>query len=519
MSLLRATATVSMLTFLSRVTGLLRDTLIAHTFGANALTDAFWVAFRIPNLLRRLFAEGAFSQAFVPIVGEAHARLPLPAFKQMLDRVATVLFWALVGVTVLGILSATGVVWLLASGMRSGSGTEVQVFDHTVLLTRIMFPYIFCMSMVALCAGVLNIYRQFSIPALTPVLLNLCMIAACTGLSHYLPVPIYGLAFGVLAGGILQLAIQAWALARLGVLPRIDWHIAKAWRDSTVQRILRQMLPALLGVSVAQISLIINTNIATWLTVGSVSWLSFADRLMEFPTGLLGVALGTVLLPNLSRAHANHDTVAYSHLLDWGLRLTLLLGAPAALGLALLSDGLVATLFHYGAFDARDVHSTASAVSAYSVGLLGFLAIKVLAPGFYAKQDIRTPVKIGVMVLIATQLLNLLCVPRFGHAGLALAISLGACANAAALWIGLWRRGLYQPDGHWGKFLAKLVVALAAAAAALLAWHSRIDWISLQSHALWRALVLGGVISSVALVYFSSLWVLGFRRSDLAAPG
>ena len=312
-------------------------------------------------------------------------------------------------------------------------------------MTRVMFPYILCMSLIAFASGVLNTWRRFAVPAFTPVLLNLSMIAACLWLAPRMDVPVYGLAIGVMAGGVAQLAVQWVALARLGLTPRFSLRVREAWADATVQRILKQMAPATLGVSVAQISLLINTNIATWLTPGSVTWLSFADRLMEFPTALLGVALSTVLLPSLSAANARDDHAGYSALLDWGLRLVLLLGLPAAVGMALLSDGLVATLFHYGAFAAQDVAQTRVAVMSYSAGLIGLLAVKILAPGFYARQDIRTPVKIAIGVLIVTQLLNLALVPLLAHAGLALAIGLGACLNALALLIGLLRRGVYRP--------------------------------------------------------------------------
>ena len=270
-----------------------------------------------------------------------------------------------------------------------------------------------------------------------------------------------------MVGGVAQLAVQWAALARLGLTPRLSLRFREARADPTVQRILRQMAPATLGVSVAQLSLLINTNIATWLQSGSVTWLSFADRLMEFPTALLGVALGTVLLPSLSAAHARDDHGNYSALLDWGLRLVLLLGLPAAVGMALLSDGLVATLFHYGAFGAQDVAQTRLAVISYSAGLIGLLAVKILAPGFYAKQDIRTLVKIAIGVLIVTQLLNLVLVPLMAHAGLALAIGLGACLNALALLVGLLRRGVYQPGPGWSVFALRLLPALAASGAAL----------------------------------------------------
>ncbi|MBO9355531.1 murein biosynthesis integral membrane protein MurJ [Bordetella petrii] len=512
MGLFRSAATVSSFTLLSRITGLVRDILIARAFGAGPLTDAFWVAFRIPNLLRRLFAEGAFAQAFVPILGAARTERSDADVRTLLDRVAVLLTLALMAVTLLGILAAPWVVTAMASGLRGAArGTE---FGAAVWMTRVMFPYILCMSLVAFASGVLNTWRRFAVPAFTPMLLNLAMIAACLWLAPRMDVPIYALALGVMAGGVAQLAIQWAALARLGLVPRPFTDVRQAWRDPTVQRILKQMAPATLGVSVAQISLLINTNIATWLAPGSVTWLSFADRLMEFPTALLGVALGTVLLPSLSAAHARQDGATYSALLDWGLRLVLLLGLPAAVGLALLSDGLVATLFHYGAFQAQDVGQTRVAVIAYSVGLIGILAVKILAPGFYAKQDIRTPVKIAIMVLVATQLMNLVLVPALAHAGLALAIGLGATLNALALLVGLRRRGVYQPATGWPRFLARMLPALAALALVLLYADRHLDWLALQAVPARRALWLAAVLAASGVAYFGALFACGFRPRD-----
>ncbi|AZY49420.1 murein biosynthesis integral membrane protein MurJ [Bordetella avium] len=512
MALFRSAATVSSFTLLSRITGLVRDILIARAFGAGALTDAFWIAFRIPNLLRRLFAEGAFAQAFVPILGAARTQHGDDGVRVLLDRVALILTLALMSVTLLGIVAAPWVVSAMASGLRGADrGAE---FGAAVWMTRVMFPYILCMSLVAFASGVLNTWRKFAVPAFTPVLLNLSMIGAAIWLAPRLEVPIYALAAGVMAGGILQLLIQWMALARLGMLPRFTLRVRDAWSDPTVRHILRQMAPATLGVSVAQISLLINTNIATWLTPGSVTWLSFADRLMEFPTALLGVALGTVLLPSLSAAHAREDRAAYSALLDWGLRMTLLLGLPAALGMMLLSDGLVATLFHYGAFQASDVQQTRLAVIAYSVGLIGLLSVKILAPGFYAKQDIRTPVKIAVLVLVLTQVMNAIFVPLLAHAGLALAIGLGACINALLLLIGLRRRDVYQPDKQWLGFLLRIVPALLALAAVLLWADHHLNWIALRDTPWLRAGWLAAVLAACGAAYFGVLFIMGMRPRD-----
>jgi len=513
MALLRFAATVSGLTFLSRITGLARDVVIASAYGASPLTDAFWVAFRIPNLLRRLFAEGAFSQAFVPILGQVRATESFDAVQSLLDRVARLLTLALMIVTALGVLAAPWVVGAMGSGMLAPERqTEYQ---SAVWMTRIMFPYILCMSLVALASGVLNTFSRFAVPAFTPVLLNLAMIAASLGVSSYVDPPIHALAIGVVIGGVLQLGVQWHALARLGLRPRIAGSLRQAWRDSRVHHVLRQMAPAILGVSVAQISLLINTNIATWLTPGSVTWLAFADRLMEFPSALLGVALGTVLLPQLSRAHAQQDPQRYQALMDWGLRWVLLLGLPAALGLAMLADGLVATLFHYGAFTPHDVAQTQVAVMAYAAGLLGLLAVKILAPGFYAKQDIRTPVRVAIVVLVLTQLMNLALVPWLGHVGLALSVGLGATINSLLLLGILIRRGMYRPAADWGRFLLRLAISLLILAGTLWILARQPDWVALGAQPALRGLMLSGVVGAAALAYGASLLLMGWRPTDI----
>jgi len=501
----------------SRITGLIRDILIASAFGAGPLTDAFWVAFRIPNLLRRLFAEGAFSQAFVPILGQVRNQDSHERVRILLDRVALLLTGALMLVTLIGVVAAPWVVSLMASGMRAAH--RQAEFSAAVDMTRMMFPYIICMSLVAFASGVLNTWSRFAVPAFTPVLLNLCMIGASLLLTSLFDVPIYALAAGVMIGGIAQLTVQWVALAKLGLLPRYSLKFRQAWSDPVVKRVMRQMLPAILGVSVAQISLLINTNIATWLTPGSVTWLSFADRLMEFPTALLGIALGTVLLPSLSAAHARDDIKGYGALLDWGLRLVLLLGLPAALGMVLLADGLVATLFNYGAFNAHDVARTQVAVMAYSAGLLGLLAVKILAPGFYAKQDIRTPVKIAIFVLVLTQVFNAIFVPLLDHAGLALSIGLGATVNALFLLTMLIRRGLYHPGTGWGLFAMKVAPALLALCAILLAADHWLDWIALGAHPGKRVMWLAAVLFGAGAAYFGTLFLCGFRPRDFTRRG
>lgn len=517
-SLLKSASIVSSLTLLSRITGLVRELLIAATFGASALTDAFNVAFRIPNLLRRLFAEGAFSQAFVPVLAATREREGDAATRLLVDRIATLLAWALLLTCAVGVAAAPALVWVMASGLPAGP----DGFDAAVLLTRWMFPYIGFMSLVALSAGVLNTWKRFAVPAATPVLLNLAMIGAAWWGAPWLQAqgvaPIYALAGGVMLGGLLQLGVQVPALARLGMLPRIGLTpaaVLAAWRHPGTRRVLTLMAPALLGVSVAQISLMINTQIASHLGPGSVSWLTYADRLMEFPTALLGVALGVVLLPQLASAQAAGATQRYSQLLDGGLRLVLLLGVPSAVALLTFAQPLVATLYHYGAFTTRDVHQTTQALMGYGAGLLGLVAVKVLAPGFYAQQDVRTPVKIAVVVLLLTQVMNLVLVPWLAHAGLALAIGLGACINAGWLLIGLRRRGAYTPEPGWPAFTLRVALASLVLAVWLLVLDREVDWLVVEGGRLARVGWLMLAVMGGALLYFLTLHLLGLKLRQL----
>jgi putative peptidoglycan lipid II flippase len=518
MNLLRAASTISLFTLASRVTGLVRDVLLASMFGASAWMDAFNVAFRIPNLLRRLFAEGAFSQAFVPVLARTRAAEGDEATRRLIDSVATMLFWALVVACAIGIAAAPVVVWLMASGLER--------FDGAVLMTRLMFPYIGFMSMVALSAGVLNTWKRFAVPAVTPVLLNLSVIGAAWALAPSLQrrgiEPIYALTAGVIVGGALQLAVQLPALARIGAFPRLGLTprtIVAAWHHPGVRRILAQMGPALVGVSVAQFSMMINTQIASHQGVGAVSWLTYADRLMEFPTALLGVALGMVLTPQLAAAQGRGDAAGYSALLDWGLRLVLLLALPCAVALLLFSNALVAVLFQRGAFSVLDVQKTVSALMGYGVGLVGLIAVKILAPGFYARQDTRTPVRIAVGVLVLTQLFNLIFVPFLGHAGLALSIGAAALVNAGALFAGLRRAGAYTPAAGWGAFALRLVLANVALGA-LLAWGSQaIDWVGLVQRPWVRIGWLAAYLAGAAALYFTALRAMGMKLEQFARRG
>ena len=510
MNLLKTLATISGMTMLSRITGMLRDMLIAHAFGATAYSDAYNIAFRIPNLLRRIFAEGAFSQAFVPILTEYHDKKGPQATKSLVDAVGTLLTWALVATSIIGIIAAP----LLVYGLASGFVRDPEKFNVTVVMTRIMFPYIALISLVALAGGILNTWREFKIPAFTPVLFNLASIFGSVVLVKYFRQPIYGLAVAVVLGGILQLAIQFPYLIKIGMLPRISLRPLRSLQDPGVMRVLRNMAPAIFAVSASQFSILINSNIASHLVTGSVSWLAYADRLMEFPTALLGVALGTILLPSLSRAHAMEDHQEYSALLDWGLRLTFLLALPAAVGLATLSVPITAVLFHNGLFDAAAVAQTSHALIAYGVGLIGLILVKILAPGFYAKQNIKTPVKIAVGVMVAVQIMNFIFIPSLAHVGLALSVGLGACFNAGFLFILLRRDGIYQPQSGWLTFFTRQAVALILMAAVALYFSSQFDWISLQRQVIVRALYLALILTGCMAVYFVSLLALGFRFRD-----
>lgn len=518
MSLFKAASTVSLFTLLSRITGLARDLLMATMFGASALTDAFNVAFRIPNLFRRLFAEGAFSQAFVPVLATTLEKEGEERTRSLVHSVATVLFWILALTCVVGVVAAPALVWLLASGMRQNPHS----YDAAVLMTRWMFPYIGFMSLVALAAGVLNTWKRFIVPAFTPVLLNVSMIVAALALTPWMRShgmePIYGMAVGVVIGGVLQLVVQFPALRRIGMLPRISCRpsvIKQAWADAGVRRILSLMAPALLGVGVAQISLMINTQIASYLAPGSVTWLFYADRLMEFPTALLGVALGVVLTPQLSSAKAAGDDERYGAMLDWGLRMVVLLAAPCAVGLLVFAKPLVAVLFHYGALKGSDVNQIALALQGYGVGLLAMVAIKVLAPGFYASQDIRTPVKIAVCVLVLTQLLNVVLVPSLAHTGLALSIGLGAVVNALWLLVGLIRRGSFKPRPGWWIFLTRVLLATALLGI-FLAWGAQMtDWVAMGSKRLERVGLLTLWMTGSVLLYFGVLALSGMKLRSL----
>src|SRR5687767_5000389 len=502
MNLLRTLMAVSSLTMVSRVLGYVRDFFIARVFGAGLLTDAFFVAFKIPNLLRRLFAEGAFSQAFVPILAEYKNRNTPEETRSLVDAVSTVLFVALVVAAALGVALAPLIVYLTAPGFAD----EPEKFAITVQLLRITFPYIVFMSLVALSAGILNTWNRFAVPAITPALLNVAFIVGAVFFAGYFDPPVLVLAWAVFAGGLLQLAFQLPFLARLKLLPR--WRLD--FSNPGLRRVLLLMAPAVFGVSVSQISIVINQIFASYLATGSISWLYYADRLMELPAGVLGVAVGTILLPSLSKYHADANRAEYSRLLDWGLRITVLLAVPSAAALAVLALPLVAMLFQYGRFTAEDAWMTRQALMAYSVGLVGIILVKILAPGFYARQNVATPVKIGILTLLATQAMNLVLIGPLRHAGLALAIGLGACLNAALLYRYLRRAGVYRPVPGWPAFLLKVGASVGFMVVVLFSTMGDASWWLAAGWQKKIPAVLGLVVLGAA-VYGGCLAVFGFR--------
>ncbi|HHJ13618.1 MAG TPA: murein biosynthesis integral membrane protein MurJ [Gammaproteobacteria bacterium] len=513
--LLQSTAVVGVMTLVSRVLGLARDMVLAR-FGVGAGMDAFFVAFKIPNFTRRLFAEGAFSQAFVPVLSEYRARREHAEVQALVDHVAgTVL--GLLGLLVLaGVLASPVLVILFAPGFWS----DPYKFDLTAHMLRFTFPYLLFMALVAFAAGILNSYGRFAAAAFTPVWLNVVLIGAALGVAPRLEQPMLGVAWGVLLAGFVQLGFLLPALARVRLLPRPRWGL----RDPGVRRIMKLMVPGIIGSSVSQINLLFDTLLASFLVTGSVSWLYYADRLVEFPLGIFGIALATVILPMLSHAHADGSGARFAQILDAGLRWVLLIGLPAMTGLMLLARPALSTLFEYGGFSGADVDMATLALLAYGVGLPGFMLTKVLAPAFYSRQDTVTPVRIAIRAMIANMVMNLLFVVPLvwldvpgAHAGLALATALSAWLNAGLLFRALRASGAYAPRPGWGRLLAQMLFAVLAMGGAVFAaapdrgqWEvldasGRIGWLS--------ALVAGGV-----LVYLLALRLSGVRLSVFRAP-
>lgn len=509
---LRSTSLVGGMTLLSRISGLLRDMVYSQMFGAGSLMDAFLVAFKIPNFLRRLTAEGAFSQAFVPVVSEYKVRRPHEEVRGLVAGVAGTFGVALFVFTLIGVVAAPVLVFVFAPGFREDGGR----FDLTVDMLRLTFPYIFFISLVALSSGILNSYGRFGLPAFTSTLLNVVMIVFASLIAPHFDRPGLVLAAGVFVAGLVQLAIQLPALARIALLPLPRWD----WAHEGVRRIARLMLPGIFGSSVAQVSLLLDTLIASFLVTGSIAWMYYADRLVEFPMGVFSIALATVILPGLSSHHAAASKEQFAATLDWALRLTVTVVTPAALGLLMLAGPLTATIFGYGEFGARDVEMSSYALMAYSLGLMGFSLVKVLAPGYFARQDTRTPVKVGIIALSVNIGVNLaVVVPAHlagfpaPHALLALSTGLSAFVNSMLLYRGLRSSGVYAPSQRWRRLLPQVAVAGVAMCAFL--WWAAGDWAAwpgmsvLERVGRTAACVTGG-----AVVYFAALWAAGARTGD-----
>ena len=491
---------------ISRILGFIRDMLFAQIFGVNSATDAFFVAFKIPNFLRRLFAEGAFAQAFVPVLADYKEQGSKEALKLFIDRTAGSLALVLMSVTIIGVIAAPLLIMAFAPGFMWESGQ----YDLAVQMLRITFPYLFFISSVAFAGGILNSHGHFAIPAFTPVFLNICMIAAAIWLSPLMPEPVTALAWGVFVAGAVQLAFQFPALMRLGLVPRPQF----GFKDKGVKRIMTLMLPAIFGVSITQINLLLDTLLASFLTAGSVSWLYYSDRLVEFPLGIFGIALATVILPSLSKNHAANDHIEFSRSLDWGLRLVLLIGLPASLGLFTLAEPMLSALFQYNEFGIDDVQMAGRSLMAYSVGLLGFILVKILVPGFTSRKDTKTPVRFGIYAMIANMLLNMALFFPLAHAGLALATSLGAFFNAGLLLKRLLKEKVYQPAAGWGTYLLRIILANTVMTLALYYFVDKSLWYY------WRAfdrmLYLAIAIVAGAIIYTVVLLAIGFRPKHLS---
>ena len=514
-SLFRATTTVGSMTLLSRVLGFVRDMVIAHLFGAGPGADAFFVAFKIPNFMRRLFAEGAFSQAFVPVFAEYKAQRSVDEVRRFAGDVSGTFGSFLLIFTAVGMLATPALVTIFAPGFVD----EPEKFALTVEMLRITLPYLFFISMTAYAGGILNAYGKFAVPSFTPVLLNVAMLAAAFGLTPFSENPIVALSWGVFIAGVAQLLFQLPFLHRIGMLTWPRWR----WRDSGVQRVMKLMLPAIFGSSVAQINLLLDTLLASFLVTGSVSWLYYSDRLVEFPLGIFGIALATVILPHLSSKHASASKEEFSATLDWALRWVVIGGVPATVGLFILSGPILISLFQYGEFSVHDTKMAALSLMTYSLGLAGFISVKILAPGFYARQDTKTPMRIGIVALGSNMALNLLIVAPMAyfdivgaHAALAFSTAASAYINGVLLWHRLRKHGVYWAKPGWGKF-ALQVAAASGIMAMFLVWAAG-DWEHwFRWHAWDRCLHLAVWAGLAAGIYFVSLWLLGFRRTHWLA--
>ena len=518
--LLRSSGVVSFFTMLSRFLGLARDVVFARVIGAEALADVFFVAFKIPNFFRRLFAEGAFAQAFVPILGEYREKGSAAAVRELVSRVAGNLGLTLILITLLIMLASPLMAAIFAPRWYMDNPSK---FAATAEMLRITFPYLLFISMTGVAGAVLNSYDRFAVPAFTPLLLNLTLIAAALIGAPLFEQPAYALAWGVLVAGIVQFVFQLPFLRTIHMLPmpRVDWQ------HSGVKKVLALMAPAIFGVSVSQINLLLDTVLATFLPTGSVSWLYYSDRLSELPLGVFGIAIATVILPNLSRHHISQSNQAFSQTLDWALKMILVIAMPAAAALILLAEPILVTLFYYGeVMTLRDMAMASLSLQAYAAGLIAFMLIKVLAPGFFARQDMQTPVRIGIIAMVLNMLFNLvLVIPlhhywQVGHLGLAAATSLSAFINAILLFLTLRKKAIYQPSRGWFRFFVGLVISVAI----MLLVLSQLLQIFGGSEAIYHQDWLQR-ITSIALLcglgfiaYVASLFVFGFRLSNMRGP-
>jgi len=501
-SLLRSTSLVSCNTFLSRIMGFVRDIVFAHFFGSMAGFDAFIVAFRIPNFMRRLFAEGAFSQAFVPVLSQYRETKSPADAKKFISHMAGVLTFSLVIITVLGILGSTVITAIFAPGFLS-NGVR---FALTSTMLKITFPYLMLISLTALCSAVLNSYDSFGIPAITPVLLNIVLILMAIFATPFFPTKVYALAWGVFIAGFVQLLFQLPFLYKKELLPLP----VICFKDPGVRRVMKLMVPALFGVSVAQIGILIDTSFASFLKVGSVSWLYYSDRLTNFPLGVFGVAIATVILPKLSRQHSNKDLQAYSDTMDWSLRLLLLIGIPAGVSIMMLAGPLLSTLFFGGKFDVTDVIMARKSLMAFGVGIQAFMLVKVLTSGFYARQDIKTPVKIAVVAVLSNIIFNFIFIVPLAHAGLALATSLASFINTGLLLYVLLKRKLYIPKQGWLKYFLQLIIANGAMGVFIYLFSAPLNaW--LQHGFFWRVYHLAFLVIVGMILYLLSLFTVGLR--------
>ncbi|MHA2878759.1 murein biosynthesis integral membrane protein MurJ [Vibrio campbellii] len=513
--LLKSGMIVSAMTLISRVLGLVRDVVVANLMGAGASADVFFFANKIPNFLRRLFAEGAFSQAFVPVLTESHAQGDMDKTRELIARAAGTLGVIVSIVTILGVLGSGVVTALFGFGwfldwMHGGPAAEK--FELASVMLKITFPYLWFITFVALSGAILNTLGKFAVSSFTPVFLNVMIILAAWFISPQISQPEIGLAIGVLLGGLVQFLFQIPFLIKAGVMVKPKW----GWRDPGVVKIRTLMIPALFGVSVSQINLLFDTFIASFLQTGSISWLYYSDRLLEFPLGLFGIAIATVILPALSRKHVDAHSEGFAHTMDWGVRMVTLLGIPAMLGLMVLAKPMLMVLFMRGEFSPQDVHQASLSLLAYASGLLNFMLIKVLAPGYYSRQDTKTPVKYGIIAMVTNMVFNAIFAYFYGYVGLAIATALSAFVNMALLYRGLHIAGVYQITKRTVLFIIRLVIAGAAMVAAIL-WQLEDMSVWLDWSFAHRSGVLGMLIALGAGVYLAVVFLLGVRLKDLKA--